>query len=140
MDQKEYLKRLSELVEWEIPTIGPKGKVSTTRSKVKAISSEDIDWADEEEELELDPDGPNATVPPRIVRFKNQLKACEDCDKIIDSRVVTKRKLDYPVTHWREKCSCGLHKDPNTGRFDLKDNIPIQSAWKKYLNISDPDK
>ena len=140
MDQKEFLKRLSELVEWEIPTIGPKGKVSTTRSKVKAISSEDIDWDEEEPELELDPDGPNSTVPPRIVRFKNQLRACDDCSKIIDSRVVTKRKLDYPVTHWREKCSCGLHKDPNTGQFNLKDNIPIQTAWKKYLNITDPDK
>lgn len=141
MDQKEFLKRLSELVEWEIPTVGPNGQTSTRRSKVKAISSEDYDWADDADiEFELEPDGPNATLGPRIIRIKNQMRACEDCDKIIDGRVVTKRRLDYPVMHWREKCSCGLHRDPNTGQFTLKDNVPIQTAWKKYLNLDNPDK
>ena len=133
MKQDEFLARLSELVEWEIPKVGPSGNAKPAKRGRK--SQEEIEWEENEEEaLDLPlQSGPNTTIPPLVTKIKNQCKLCEDCGEICENRIVTKRLLDYPERHWRERCSCGIHKDPNTGTFTLRTNQELQDAFRKYL-------
>lgn len=133
MKQEEFLARLSELVEWTIPKVGPSGNPKIKKPGRK--SQEEIEWEENEEEaLDLPlKTGPNETIPPIITKIKNQCKLCEDCNEVVENRVVTKRLLDWPARHWREKCSCGIHKDPNTGEFCLRNNQELQDAFRKYL-------
>lgn len=140
MKQDEFLARLSELTEWEIPKVGPSGCALKPHRGRK--SQEEKEWEENEEEAIGLPikTGPNETIPPKIVKIKNQCKLCEDCQEVVENRLRTKRQVDYPTRHWREKCSCGIHRNPNTGCWDLKNNQELQDAFRKYLLNKQLDK
>ena len=135
MDQNEFLQKLSELAEWEIPRVGASGG-SMPQKKIKVVEEVDLDNDDDDEEAEVvEPEvkGPNVTIAPRITKIKPQPRMCEDCHEIVENRK-TLRKMNFtPVTHWREKCNCGIYKDPNTGEFTLRNNQDLQDAFRKYL-------
>jgi hypothetical protein len=139
MDNNEFLQKLSELTEWEIPKVGPGG---CSMHRKKAVV-EEVELDEDGEEIVFEEPitkGPNTTMAPRIIKIKPQPRMCEDCHEIVDNRV-TLRKVNFtPVMHWREKCNCGIHKDPNTGEFSLRTNQELQDAFRKYLQNRLDDK
>ena len=132
MDEKRFLEILDQLSHWERPRVGPNGAKSVDKRAKKPIE------VDDEEELEdiepVDENKENTSIAPVIVKLKPRAELCTDCGKVCDEpRVVTKKRNDNPVTHWRVKCvNCGLYRDPNSKKFCLKSNQEIQNAFRKY--------
>jgi hypothetical protein len=142
MEHKIFLQRLSELAEWELTKTGPNGCATKPRKKKVEVVTEDIEelleGSEEQESEELAKR--NQLLSPRITKIKHQPKLCEDCNEVVEDRIVTKRVVTYPVIHWREKCNCGIHKNPNTGEFNLTNNQELQDAFRKYLISKEQDK
>jgi hypothetical protein len=143
MEHKLFLQRLSELAEWEPNKTGPNGCATKPRKKKVAVVTEDID---EEASADLDEleakqvAKRNELLSPVIIKLKNQSKFCEDCNEVVENRVLSIRVVPYPVPHWREKCNCGIHKNPNTGEFNVTNNQELQDAFRKYLISKELDK
>ncbi len=122
MDNEEFLKRLSELAEWERPQYGVNGAKSVlkgqNRKKVPPIIEEYLDDLEEEQEPQVT--GPNQSIGPVITKLKPQQRNCDDCGCVVTNRKV-ERKLHFTnKPHWREHCvTCNLYKDPRTGKFSL---------------------
>lgn len=157
MEDQEFIAKLSQLAEWHRPQIGPNGQPSQSKrikflekiyQEQEAEEDEDSDL-DPEEELAEDPEDPedqkpkrkyqppkfNPNIPPEIKTVKHTPLPCEDCGRICEGRRVEHRLLISPERHWRSRCdACGLTKDPNTGKYDLKYNRNIQDAYKKFFN------
>jgi hypothetical protein len=142
MEHKIFLQKLSEIVEWELVKTGPNGCAKKPRKKKEVAVTEDVEEdIDEIDGLTVEQiEQRNQMLSPRITRFKNQSKLCEDCNEVVEGRLVTRRVVAYPIPHWREKCNCGIHKNPNTGEFNLTDNQELQDAFRKYLISKELDK
>jgi hypothetical protein len=120
MDNEEFLKKLSELTEWHRPEFGPNGSKSVSKrtKDVPEIIEECVDELEENKESE--PQGPNESVPPVIIRLKPQKRNCDDCECVVTDRRVERKLHHTNKPHWREYCTaCKLYKDPRTGRFEL---------------------
>jgi hypothetical protein len=111
MDQKLFLERLSELAELKAikPAISaatrapaePEEIVRHGRS-VFLTKKDNPSWAYE------------------IKKLKTESKPCDHCGRKVKNQVITRRLVNYPEPHWREKCqSCLMTKNPETGDFDL---------------------
>lgn len=135
MDEKEFLKRLSEVAEWHRPQTGPNGSPSISKGKEKKmpphpgpITEAELDEMSEHEVkvyydklIAWRESQPNESVPPEILRIKVQSKNCEDCGRLCpEGRRVECKQHSTGRTHWREYCTtCELYKDPATGKFTL---------------------
>ena len=125
MNNDEFLKKLSEVCEWEIPD-----SVTGTLHKPKhrenyAFQEEET----EEEELVIE----EQNFPPRIIKLK-QACDCEDCGKHLpDGRLVETRCVYTPYAHWRRRCAqCGLQENPNNKRIELPWRLAAD-VWTQYL-------
>lgn len=142
MNEKDFLDKLTELTEWEYPKIGPNGCESVVKKKGRR-SIEEIEWDENEEEMigEEVVVSDNDTLPPKIVKLKPHVELCPDCGKLCENRIVESRMNHKPVVHWRTKCSvCKNYKDPFTGKFDMNDNIKMQSTFRSYCLKKQGDK
>jgi hypothetical protein len=139
MEHKQFLEKLSELAEWEVRKTGPNGCAKKPRKKKGEPVIEPTEEELDETVLEEDAaaiqalEQRNMSLAPVIVKIKHTPKMCEDCQNITVDRQTTRRLVDYPVIHWREKCNCGLHKNPITGKFDLESNQQLYDVFRKYL-------
>lgn len=114
MKPDEYLRKLSEVAEWEVPKIDeinrPKHLPVAQRPRSR--------WASEEERLEyideVTPDfvvgGRNLTMMPRIKRIKQEPKPCElGCGEMVLAQKIDKTHHQWPEPHWRTKCTNCQH-------------------------------
>ena len=139
MEHKHFLEKLSELAEWEVRKTGPNGCAKKPRKKKDDLVAEPTDEEldaialEEDEVIAKALEERNMSLAPVVVKIKHTPKVCEDCQNITIDRQTTRRLVDYPVIHWREKCNCGLHKNPITGKFDLETNQQLYDVFRKYL-------
>lgn len=79
----------------------------------------------------IDPDN-NQTLQWRIKCLKNTARVCEDCYKVVDSRVVEIKRYPNPTDHWRKHCkACNLGMNPYSNKFELenKDAQYYNACW-----------
>jgi hypothetical protein len=134
MDEKEFLKRLSEVSEWHRPQTGPNGARSVNKRAKNApqhpgaLTQSELDEMSDEEAQEYYEQllawreaQPNDSVSPEITKVKVQAIDCPDCGQHCPNGRKTERKLhESGAKHWREHCKeCQMFKDPLTGQFTL---------------------
>jgi hypothetical protein len=148
MNEKEFLKRLSEVSEWHRPQTGPNGCYSVVKgAKAKSIEHPGVIT---EQELEEMTDSevkryydrlmawreaqPNESVPPEILKVKVQARDCDDCGRHCPQGRRTQRKLhESGGRHWREYCEvCEHFKDPLTGLFTVNKEVSHQYFTQFY--------
>lgn len=133
MDNEQFLKRLTELAEWEYPKIGPNGCESVVKKRGRK-SQEEQEWEANEEEMigEEVVVSDNDTLPPRITKLKPHVELCPDCGETVLDRTVAIKKCYTNKPHWRQQCvTCKKHRDPRTGEFCLT-GVEAQLAWQAY--------
>jgi len=118
MKPEDYLRKLSEIAEWEVPKIDEVDKARRTPPHLKKRTR----YKTEEEYLEslnsLNPDfvqnGRNLTMMPRIKRIKFELKACSlNCGQQVIDQKIEKSFHNWPQAHWRTKCTnCQYYLHP----------------------------
>lgn len=114
MDPKVFLNKLNEYAELK---------------PVRPARSGGVREADEPEEITrhgqsflIDKDT-NPSWAVQIKKLKALPRPCDYCDQMVINQKFNKRILHFPEMHWRESCSsCGLTKNPTTGKFDLTEN------------------
>jgi hypothetical protein len=131
MDNNLFLKKLSELANWERPLVGPNGEKSQKKHSAKVLTED----AEDEQELDLDPDSTNECIAPVIIGIKPKEEQCPDCNKICDDRRKLEAKFSSnPLPHWRIKClNCKCYKNPNSGLFEIEKSYSLQNAYRTYF-------
>lgn len=135
MDDKEFKNLLTSVAEWHIPkSITGNDSILPKRKRGRPTSEEQYQLA-REQIFKQEFDGVNLTFPPQLLKLKNTAVDCSDCGQHCENGRHTEKKLHIAnkIRHWREKCvTCGLVKNPVTGKFDLK---PGQAGliWNDFL-------
>lgn len=132
MDPKLFQQRLEELAELEI--------VQVKGSQVRA-PEEPIVIRRDNKDVTIDEKN-NPTLNQRVKKIKNNLKKCPDCDRSVESRVISIRQYTFPIKHWRRLCNvCNAFEDPRTGKFNLK-GVATQNIYNIVLRpqMSDEQK
>ena len=137
MKPEDYLRRLTELAEWEVPKIDEVDKVRRTPLHLKKQSK----YQTEEEYLEaLDNTNPefvqngrNLTMMPRIKRIKYELKPCSlNCGQQVINQRIEKSFHDWPEPHWRTKCTNCQHYQHPEG-YLVKGTNDINAYFKRKI-------
>lgn len=120
MRDEEFLKKLTEVCEWEIP-LDPDHNQSGQHNRKKKLEKLGVNCF-------------NQTYPPRIVKLKLVAKPCEDCGKIVEGRRKELRAYHYGLCHrFKENCvTCGLHKSPYTDQFTCDSGTEASRLWTDY--------
>lgn len=129
MDNKLFLKRLSEVSDWY------RGDSANYHKDNKKLVSQPpvytevelAEMSDEEAEelyewvMAWREQQPNEGLPPLIKTVKIQAKDCEDCGRHCPNGRRTEHKLcQTGVKHWRHRCTeCSLYRDPSDGSYSL---------------------
>lgn len=143
MKEEEFLKRLSEVAEWDRPLSGPNGLPSVKkRSLEKKLAEREIDYDEDGNEIEVEPTPLfNDSIAPVITKLKPILQVCPDCDRMVEDRRLECKLNTTTVAHWRIKCTaCKCYQNPNTGEFNLTDHQETQNAFRKYVEKKLRDK
>ena len=75
----------------------------------------------------------NPTVNYKIKKLKPKTQRCEDCNLIVEDRVVIRKTYSFPETYWRTNCqNCRRTKNPETGEFDI-DFDSVGAFFNSYL-------
>jgi hypothetical protein len=78
---------------------------------------------------------PDEEVPTviKIMEIKHVTKPCEDCGRMVEGRAKDMRIYKYANGRGcKEHClTCGLHKDPYTGEFNMT-GTEASRAWTNY--------
>jgi hypothetical protein len=130
MDEKLFLQKLSEVAEWHRPQTGPNGAASVNKRARHPgpITQAELDEMTDQEAqdyydqlMAYKESQPNDNIAPEITRVKIQAIDCEDCGKHCENGRQVQRKLCVSgQLHWRTSCqTCGLYRDPATGKFTL---------------------
>ena len=131
MNNELFLKRLSEVCEWQYPKIAD----VPAEPMLEQPSDLDCDGDEVKDSLIGQPIRTvNDTHSPQIVKLKYQNKNCEDCGKPCPKgrKVIIQHYTSHGGS-WRESCkNCGLHRDPRTGEFTL----PSSVAASVYQNLA----
>lgn len=122
MDARRINEILEELVIWELPDrvddrINIRDREETKRHLFRLGYSEDeIDEALDEivHDSRMVVDGVNITIPKKIKAIKHEPKLCElGCGQMVIDQKIEKRYSDYPIKHWKTKCSnCQYYLHP----------------------------
>ena len=141
MDDKTFKEKLSEVADWEIPKVSSGGNAKNPDTKKTGPKTytldeqQDEEVSDREYEIELNPDGTNPTVRPKLLKVKTEPKPCEDCGIICENRTVTIRKYinqNYG-DHWRKSCNeCKRAYNPVTKCYDLEGYQVIGDFFRRY--------
>ena len=128
MDQKEFIRRISELADIapaKEPTVSGE---QTGRNKTEVFRNG--------KDIAIDPKA-NPTWGIIIKKIKSITKPCDDCGKRVKDRKLWTKLYTFPVQHLRTSCSgCNLTKNPETGEFSLN-NTKVQPFFTSYLNKRD---
>lgn len=140
MDQEEFKRKLSEVAQWRIPeTITGTKDGNQKKPRRRGRPSEEDLYQEAHEEIFLEiHNGINPTFPLQITELKTCEQACVACGQICKGGQSKEAKFfNKPKNHWREKCvTCGLYKNPYTGRYELTSFQSSQAwfAWTRGLN------
>jgi hypothetical protein len=127
MKPDDYLRKLSELAEWEIPKVDDVNR--TRKTPIEQRRNPNKRFASEEERTEyideITPDfvqnGRNLTMMPRIVKLKSQPKICElGCGQEVVNQRIERTLHDWPQPHWRTKCTNCQHYLHPSGKGLIK--------------------
>ena len=140
MDDKKFKELLSQVADWQIPKLS-QTEIKEARQRNRGRRSNEELYQEEHEEIFLELfDGHNPTMAPELLKVKNQSCVCEDCGCVCAEGRRKERKL-YETgvqakRNWRERClTCGLSKNPFTGRFELT-STEASHVWTKFLRDS----
>lgn len=129
MDPKEYKQRLEELAEI-VPIKVPHHKGRKPDEPVVVHRNG--------EEIVI-PEDSNHTLTYKIKKIKNDVRKCEDCNKRVKNRTISRKLYQYPIRHWRNLCNnCSMFQHPETGRYMLV-GVSAQNAWNSWLKKNHPD-
>lgn len=122
MDARRISEILDQLVIWELPDrvddrINIRDREETKRHLFRLGYSEDeIDEALDEivHDSRMVVNGVNITIPKQIKAIKHEPKLCElGCGQMVIDQKIEKRYSDYPIKHWKTKCSnCQYYLHP----------------------------
>jgi hypothetical protein len=76
----------------------------------------------------------NSTLTYIIKKMKPHVAVCEDCDKVVENRVLEIKQHQMPTPHWRRSCkNCMKTQNPYTGEFDLTStkSFHVMNCWIK---------
>lgn len=148
MDDKEFLKRLSEVSEWHRPQISMGGIQAPSKIKPEKVVAHPGPITEEELEEMSDLEvkqyykqlmawqdqQPNMGIAPEIKTVKIQPVDCEDCGRHCPEGRRVERKLhETGQRHWRYRCrECGLYRDPMTGQYTLTPQVAHQYLGQYY--------
>lgn len=139
MNDEEFKQKLSEVAEWKIPDT-PR-ETSLNAKKKRGRKSNEDEYMELREEIFYEEfGGVNPTYPPMLLKVKCQPTICGDCGRTCENGCHKEKKL-YETgkgkkRNWRERCvTCGLHKNPFTGKFELNSN-QAPHAWTSFLRDS----
>lgn len=123
MDHKEFIEKLQELAELEVVK-----EPSPAKRKLEDVIAV---WRNGSEHIIEDKENP--TLAYKIKKIKYESVKCSDCNKKIKNRVVTTKRLTYPIIHWRNHCNnCNKAQDPRTGEYHLVGGA-VQTVWNGWL-------
>lgn len=138
MNDQEFRKKLSEVADWKIPERQQETSINAKKKRGRKSAEELYQEAHEEIFLEMF-DGVNPTIPPLLLRVKNQETTCEDCGKTCPNGCHKEKKLyetgrgKVKKRNWRERCmTCGLHQNPFNGKFELT-TTEASRVWTDWL-------
>jgi hypothetical protein len=128
MDKKLLEDKLSEIAEWTYPCLSD----ATAIERIVPASG-----AKEYRQTFT----PKPDLGPRIIRFKDSLRPCEWCGKILEHKKnITKqtipRRGDSPaVIKWHQSCyNCHRVWDPSQGKLQPVSKSIIAKRNKKKIN------
>jgi hypothetical protein len=137
MDEKEFLRLLSEVAEWKTPEtlvdLSPRRSKNKKKSKDISLSDDDYDEQDDDDDEQIPKI--NETYPPQLVKLKCQAQTCDDCGKFCEHGRHIQRKIyeSNKTRHWRDYClTCKNFLNPYTKKFDL-DTAIAAKTWNDYL-------
>ena len=137
MDRDEFLKRLSELTDWEYHRTGPNGGTKQVR-KPKPKLNEDSDEDEDDEDIPAKEIDNTKTLPIKILKIKFEEKPCDDCGRICQGRRVEIKLSQSGNPHWRRYCSeCKKYCDPRNGTYTLNstESNNIHNTYYKCQGI-----
>ena len=137
MDHDEFLRKLSQVAEWQIPKLEmPKRDWNYLKKHADIENNEDDDDDEEQDTTTLAlVTGCNPTAAPELLGLKHQARTCEDCGTTCaKGRVTEKIRYEYQgQAIWRERCrNCGMSKDPFTGKFDV-DPHAMSNKYRQWI-------
>lgn len=125
MDPKLFQQRLKEFADLQDI------KVSNTGLRESQIQPGDIELQRQGKLVKIYKDD-NPTLGKEVAELKPRQQQCQDCNKTVINRTVTRTIYHTPVPHWRTKClACKMYKNPRTGNFDL-DTRSATNAYVTY--------
>lgn len=127
MDKELFKQRLSEVAEWQLPKLSPSDiKEAGQRNRGRGRPSKESLYQQEHEEVFLDLfEGVNPTMPPELVKVRDQPTTCKDCGQICTQpprrEIKLYRNLPKHVDHWRTRCvECKRYQHPDTKEFSIQ--------------------
>ena len=112
MDPKKFREQLEKF--GKIKAV----KVPRTAARREA-EDEDSIWRNGEQFL-IDPKN-NHTLGVMLEKVYPIVKACEDCNQVVENRMIEHKKYDFPFPHWRSNCvTCGLSQNPVTKEYEIE--------------------
>lgn len=124
MDNEQFLKKLTEVAEWEIPD-SIKGTLHQPkhRANYEYLEQDDADVELQDPDLltEEEINRINLSFPPRLLKVKVQPVWCTYCGRFCEKGLEQEVRLHrLPRNHWRRRCiTCGKYQDPYTKEINL---------------------
>ena len=139
MDNDLFLKKLTEVADWEIPESikgtlhQPKHRANYEYLEADEEVSTEVEVEDSEELTEEEINRINLSFPPRLLKVKVQAVWCTYCGRFCEKGLEQEVRLHRnPRDHWRRRCvTCGKYQDPYTKEINL--SLPKANAlWTDW--------
>lgn len=140
MDKELFKQKLSEVAEWSLPKLSPSDiKEAGQRSRGRGRPTKESLYQEAHEVEFLDLfEGVNPTMPPELVKVRDQPTDCGDCGKACSQPPRREIKFySHPnhKPHWRERClACRRYRHPDSGLFEIEPGPACQIFlnWAKH--------
>lgn len=125
MNNDLFLKRLKEVAELEEPET-----YVDTITEIVTIDDEEVSVS---KEVLVE-----SQHPPKIKKIIPIVKACPDCNNIVENRCLTRKYYQSYGGHWRQHCSaCDKYWDPRTNEYTLSAR-DSNVYWQNILRRKNP--